>query len=268
MPTVSPATRPPALDAQVFWFKYHKEIVAFLLLVVLGIIGMAGYWFYSERRGATAAALLASAKNAQDFQQVIARYPNTAAGASASLLLAQSQRNERNFDAANATLQQFVDRHPNHELVSTAQMAMAANFESMGKTDEALSIYQKVTLREAPPPEETIVDTLKNLFKKEKPTEKNFNAALAMMSQVPLLKAKKQPDAARRVCETLVTQFPGTVWAMEATRELRSLRPSQPSTPSAQSFPLSPGAAAPSVRVPMAFPSAPPQPANPPKPKP
>jgi predicted negative regulator of RcsB-dependent stress response len=268
MPTVSPATRPPALDAQVFWFKYHKEIVAFLLLVVLAIIAMAGYWFYSERRGAAAAALLASAKNAQDFQQVIARYPKTGAGASAALLLAQAQRNERNFEAANATLQQFVDRHPNHELVSTAQMAMAANLEAMGKTDEALSIYQKVPLREAPPPEESIVDTLRNLFKKEKPTEKNFNAALAMMSQVPLLKAKKQPDAARRICETLVTQYPGTVWAMEATRELRSLRPSEPSKPSAQSFPLSPGSAAPSVRVPMAFPSAPPQPANPPKPKP
>ena len=225
------------VDAHVFWHKFKTEIVAAIVIVVLLIIGFAGYWFYSERQEFAASTLLATAKNAQGYEQVMARYPNTAAGASAYLLLGQAQRNDRKFIESNATLQRFADKNPKHELVSTAQMAVAANLESMGKMDEALAMYQQIAVKY--------------------PT--SFNAPLALISKVRLLKAKSQFDEARRACETIINQYAASFWASEAMRELSSLKPSTPSKPAGASAiaPFPPAGPPSPVRPPMALPNAP-----------
>ena len=59
------------------------------------------------------------------------------------LFLAEDLRKQKKFDEANATLQTFISKNPDHELTPTAQVAIAANLESMGKTDEALATYQQ-----------------------------------------------------------------------------------------------------------------------------
>jgi predicted negative regulator of RcsB-dependent stress response len=209
MPTAPPPTRDTALEAHVFWIKYRTEIGAVLVAALLGIIGFAGYRFYSDRRESAASALLSHAKNASDFQQLIARYPDTPSGAAAYLLLADEQRNEKKFSEANVTLQAFLSKNPKHDLASSAQMAMAANLESTGKTDEALSMYQR-TAASYP---------------------KSFNAPLALFSEVHLLKAKNRTDEARQVCETILTQYGDSFWAREAARALRSLKPASVSPP-------------------------------------
>lgn len=247
MPTAPPVSRDPALEAQVFWHKFKNEIFGVIVVVLLGIIGFGAYRFYSEHRNSAASALLAAAKNAQDYEQVIGRYPKTPAGATAHLFLAQAQRNDRKFTESNVTLQVFIDRYPKHELVSTAKMAIAANLESMGKMDEALSMCQRVATD----------------------YPKSYNAPVALISQVHLLKAKNQTDAARRVCETILTQYRESIWANEAMRELRSLKPSVGATPPRIAPP--PGfstPAQPPVRPPLAAPTGPPSAPTPTSPKP
>jgi predicted negative regulator of RcsB-dependent stress response len=231
MPTTPTITRDPALDAHVLWHKFRKEIFGAIVIALLIIIGFAGYRLYAERQESAASALLATAKSAQDYQQVIARFPNTAAGASACLLLAEVQRNEGKFIESNATLQAFVSKDPKHELVSTAQMAIAANLESIGKTDEALSLYRQIAAKYST----------------------SFNAPLSLISAVRLLKAKNQFDEARRVCETIINQYSTSFWASEATRELSSLKPVTP--PTVETAPGNPPSP---VRPPMALPGAPP----------
>jgi len=211
MPTALPPSRDAALEARVFWIRFKNQIAAVLVVAVLAIVGFAGYRFYSDRRDSAASALLSSAKSASDYQQVIARYPNTPAGAAAYLLLAEAQRNEKKFIEANAALQVFINKNPNHELATSARMAMAANLESMGKTDEALSMYQRIAAS----------------------YPKSFNAPLALYWQVHLLKAKNRSEEARRVCEAILTQYRDSFWAGEAARALRSLKPVGPSQPAA-----------------------------------
>jgi predicted negative regulator of RcsB-dependent stress response len=211
MPTALPPSRDAALETRVFWERFKYQIVAALLILLIGLVGFTGYRFYSDRRAATASALLASARGAQGYEQLVARYSDTPAGADAYLLLAEAQRRERKFAEANATLQAFITRNPNHELASTARMAMAANLESMGKSDEALSIYQQIASSHP----------------------NSFNAPLALLSQVYLLKAKNRPDEARRICETILTQYRKSFWAGEAFQELRLLKRSAPSEPAA-----------------------------------
>jgi tetratricopeptide (TPR) repeat protein len=228
MPTVTPPSRDAALETRVFWERFKTEIIAVLIIVLLAIVGFAGYRFYSGRRAAAASDLLASAKSAEAYQQVIANYPNTLASADAYLLLAEAQRNQRKFAEATATLQVFINKNPNHEFVSTAKMAMAANLQSMGKNDEALSIYQQIA----------------SIY------PNNFNAPLALLSQVYLLKSKNQIEEARRVCETILTRYRESFWAGEAAQELRLLKPNaSPQLPPARTVP-------PLLAVPSSTPAA------------
>ncbi len=110
MPTLSSAD--PVLETQVFWERHKKKVLAVLVLALLSVAAWGGYRIYSDRREANAADLLASAKTAAEFQKVIAQYPGTPAGASASLFLAEEQRKEKKFTEANATLQSFVSKVP------------------------------------------------------------------------------------------------------------------------------------------------------------
>jgi len=224
MPTVPLPSYDAALETRVFWERFKTEIISALIIVALAIVGFGAYRFYSDRRAASASAMLASAKSADAYQQVIADYPNTPAAADGYLLLAEAQRKEKKFTEANATLQVFIDKNPNHELVSTAKMAMAANLESMGKNDEALSMYQQ------------IASTYPN----------SFNAPLALLSQVYLLKSKIQTEEARRVCETILTRYLESFWAGEAAQEVRLLKPSVSSEPAPTST-IPPFLAAPSA---------------------
>lgn len=238
MPTAPPPSRDVALETSVFWERFKKPITAALIIVLIAVIAFTGYRFYSDRRAAAASALLASAKSAQEYQQVIDHYPSTPAAADAYLLLAEAQRNEKKFAEANTTLQTFMTKYPQHELVSTARMAMAANLESMGKTDEALTIYQQVA--SAAP--------------------NGFNAPMALMSQVYILKAKNRNEDARKICETVLTQYRTSFWAGEAMQQLRMLKPITSST--------SPPTGAPTVPPMLAVPSAAaPAPQAPPAPK-
>ena len=122
-------------------------------------------------------------------------------------------------------------------------MAMAANLESMGKTDEALTIYQQVASAYS----------------------NSFNAPMALLSQVYILKAKNRNEDARKICETVLTQYRTSFWASEAMQQLRMLKPITSSTPAPSGGPTVP----PMLAVPPAAPApqAPPAPNAPPAPK-
>lgn len=238
MPPDSTAAPDAKIEAQVFWIRFHKEIVAVIVLAILAVIGFAGYRFYSERQSAAAAALLANAKKAQDFQEVITNYPSTPSGASAYLLLAATQRAEGNYAVSNTTLQEFIAKHAEHELVTTGRVAMAANLESMGRIDDALLMYQTAAASDS----------------------KSYAAPLALMSEVRLLKAKQQTQDARRICEKVMSEYPDSFWAVQARGELLELNP--PSAPAPGSN-VAPGTAPPAliarppaVAVPSAAPTA------------
>jgi tetratricopeptide (TPR) repeat protein len=245
MPTAPPPSRDVVLETRVFWERFKQPIIAGLSVVLLAAIAFIGYRFYSDRQAAAASTALASANTAQEYQQVIARYPNTPAAADAYILLAEAQRKERKVTEANKTLETFIAKYPKHELVSTAKMAMAANLESMGKSNEALAVYQQ------------IASAYPN----------SYAAPLAMLSQVYILKAKNRNDDARRICETILTQYRTSFWAGEAMQQLRLLKPITTSTPPpapVQTIP--PMLAIPPAPAPQA-PPAPNQPQSIPSPK-
>ena len=242
MPIAPPPSRDVALETRVFWEQFKTPIIVALSILLLAVIGFTGYRFYSERRAAAASAALASAKSAQQYQQVIDRYSNTPAAADAYILLAEVQRKDRKFAEANKTLGTFIAKYPKHELLSTAKLAMAANLDSIGKADEALAMYQQ------------IASAYPN----------SYAAPLAMLSQVYILKARNRNDDARRICETMLTNYRTSFWAGEAMQQLRLLRPVTSSAPAPTAGPTIPPMLA--VPAPQA-PPAPNQPQGAPSPK-
>jgi TolA-binding protein len=239
MPTLTSTDTAP--EREVFWDRYKKEVMAVLILALLGAAAFGGYRIYSDRQANSAAELLASAKTGTDFQKVITQYPKTSAAGSAYLLLADAQRNEKKFAEANATLQTFLDKFPKHELTGTARLALAGNLEALGKKDEALAAYQRLVADDP----------------------KGFAAPVALYSEIHLLKEKKQIDEARRVCETLMTQYRDSRLAPDAAYQLRLLKPATPPAMAASPTAAPPPAAAPSAPPPAqsVAPAAPPAPA-------
>ena len=127
-------------------------------------------------------------------------------------------------------------------------MAMAANLEALGKPDEALTAYQKLATDDP----------------------QSFTAPIAMISQVHLLKEKKQVDEARRVCETILTKYRDSLVANDAQRQLRLLKGSEPTPAAAETVTTVPAMsvapAAPPAAAPAAPPAAAPAAVNSPKP--
>src|SRR5215472_8029173 len=77
MPTAPPPSRDVALETRFFWERYKTPIISVAIVVLLAATAFTGYRFYSDRRAAAASAALASASNAQGYEQVIAQYPNS-----------------------------------------------------------------------------------------------------------------------------------------------------------------------------------------------
>jgi predicted negative regulator of RcsB-dependent stress response len=196
------STSDPVLEHPVLWDRYKRNVMAVLVIALLAVAAYGGYRFYSYRQEMAAANLLTSAKTPAEYQKIIADYSGTPAAGSAHLLLADSQRAEKKFTEANATLQTFLDKYPKHEMTGTARLAMAANLEELGKKDEALAAYQQLASSEP----------------------KAFTAPIALYSQIHLLKEKNQIAEARRVCETILTQYRETRLAGEVQRQLRILK--------------------------------------------
>lgn len=219
MHNVSTTSTDPLLETQMFWVRHKSAILGALLAIIVAIAAYGAYRFYSARKDAAAARSLASAKTAADYQKVISEHGSSASAPAAALLLAAEQRKEQKFVEANSTLQSFLRGNPKHQLATTAKMAMAGNLDAMGKSQEAIEMYRRLAADHP----------------------RSFNAPLALLAQVPFLKQKGQIEEARRVCETVLSQYGETYASAEASRYLRALKPA--ATPVASEPDVSPAAA-------------------------
>lgn len=210
MPTAPVQTSDAALEAQVFWLRYRRELAALVILVLAIVAGFMAWKFYQERRETASSEALAGATAAADYQAIIDRYQDTPAAAASYLLLADEQRKNGKLAEASATLQRFVDKFPRHELASTARMSNATNLEAMGKEDEAMAVYQQIVS----------IDPA------------NFNAPEALLAQARILQAKGRADDARRIYENTITQYQQSYAAMQASQLLATMKPAATPTPS------------------------------------
>lgn len=132
------------LDAELFWAKHRKTIIAGAVVLVLAVGGTA-LWFVNAHNAKLAAQhAFADAKNPDAWREVIAKYPSSQPAGDAYFLLAESLREQGNIQESTATYQKFLQAFPEHELVGGARLGLAENLAAEGKVDEALAALKEV----------------------------------------------------------------------------------------------------------------------------
>ena len=207
-PTQTPPTTAPdpGFDPIAFWYLHKGKILALIALFVVALTGYAIQQLVERNSRLSSEAAFASAKTADDFKKVVAGHSGTVAAGNAQLRLAELQRKDGKSDESTATLKSFIEKNPQHPLLSGAWLGIAENLEASGKTDEALAAYQKVATT----------------------YPASFAAALALMGQARLQKEKGQTDLAKRTYEQVATQFQKSDFAQQALQLSASLKKTTP----------------------------------------
>jgi TolA-binding protein len=195
----TPATPAPptGFDPLVFWVQHRQKVTLFAGLFAAALLIYFASEFVRTRKLDAAAQALAGAKDAEGLRKVMGDFSGTAAAGNAHLLLAENLRKDGKLDEAAATLRAFIDKYPEHPLISGAWTSLAATQEAQGKQDEALSTYQKVSTTFAT----------------------SFSAPVALLGQGRIFKAKGKTDEARRLFDQVINQYPETMFAQQAMRE-------------------------------------------------
>jgi TolA-binding protein len=204
MPSTTTTTPPvdTGFDPLVFWFHHRSKILLVTGLIVVGLAAYGLSEYLKMKRTAAAGALLANSHTVEDYRKVIADYGGSAAAGDAYLLLAAKLRAEGKLDESSTTLHTFIDKYPEHPMISGAWTSLAANLEAQGKVDEALATYQKVSTSFA----------------------NSFSAPLALMAQARILVQKGKIEDARRIYEQVIAQYQANFAAQQAAEEVRKLK--------------------------------------------
>ena len=121
---------------EIFLEENQKLLIAGAIAIFLGVLGYVGFTSFAEMKAAEAGEALASAEQDEQFQAVLAQFPESASAGSAALLLANNQADESNQAAIDA-LQDFIASYPNHPALATATTNLGLRLLNEGKFDEA-----------------------------------------------------------------------------------------------------------------------------------
>lgn len=139
-----PASDEPDYEIDSFellWERHKGRIIAGAIALVVIAVAAVSWLAISAARTHAAEAAFAAAKTPADYEAVISKFGFSPVAGDAALLLAKAQRDEKKFDAANATLNQFLASQPEHPLAPVAKIAAAENLALAGKVDEAVQAF-------------------------------------------------------------------------------------------------------------------------------
>lgn len=231
----APASDEPEYEIDSFellWEQHKSKIIAGAIAVLVIVFAVLGWFWYSASRNAAAEAAFAGAKSPADYRAVIEKYGSLPEAGNASLLLAESLRDEKKLDEANAVLADFGKRQPDHAMAPLARIAEAENFALMGKTDDAVRRLEEVARGDA----------------------KSFAAPYALLIAAELQSAAGNREAALRTYRELQASHPQSVAAQSAAQTIEALSSlvEEPQPEASAGPTASPAAAAPAQAAPPA----------------
>jgi TolA-binding protein len=192
-----------SLEAELFWQKHRRTILfsgAGLIIVVLA----AALWLFAQHRARHAAqALFADAKDQGAWREVIAKYPRSAAAASAHFLLAESLRSDGKLKESSSEYEAFLSAFPTGTLVGGARLGLAENLAMAGQTQEALQAIRELQMKD--------------------PT--SYAAPFAALLEGRALIGMGKLEEARKVFSHLVSTYPQSPPGQAAGAQLDALAP-------------------------------------------
>lgn len=187
---------------ELLWEQHKSKVLLGAAIIVVALVGVFGWMIFSSARSSGAAKAFANAKTADDYRSVIASYGSYPEAGDASLLLAESLRAEKKYDEANAVLDQFAQRQPQHPFAPLAKLAAAENLALAGKTAEAEARLEGISQTDST----------------------SFVAPSALMTEAELKLGQGQRDAAVRIYTELSKRFPTSIAAQASAGMLDALQ--------------------------------------------
>ena len=183
-----------------FLAKYQQQLLVTLGVLLLLLLGGITIFFLEHHRNSMATQLLAVAEDPKGWQEVIDHYPHSMAAADAMLLLAQSERDSGDIEAANRTYALFLDRFPKNVLAINAIIGRAVNDDLKGDAVASANTYGRAAGS----------------------YPSSYAASLALMSQARLLARLGKLSEMQQVVRNLTKNYSDSIAASVMQQQLRS----------------------------------------------
>lgn len=195
---------PNAFEA--FLDRNQKNLILLSIVLALAAAAWVVYQGIQRSNEETAGSELTKATALAGFQSVIDQHPQTAAGQSAMVLLADKQWAEGQQEPALATLRKFIAENPAHAAVPSAQASLGAKLMAQGKTAEAASIFESLANQ----------------------SSARFIAPYALICLGDLAKAGGDLEKAEASYKKIGASFADSPFSQTATERLANLRAKPP----------------------------------------
>jgi len=180
----------------------QKNIIILTVLLVIGAGVLVVYRGIEKSQQETAGAALNKAADIASLQAVIEQHGGTHAAGSAMILLADSQWNDGQQDAAITTLREFTNSNTSHPAIPTALASLGTKLMAQGKSADASAVFQQ------------ILDDPKA----------RFIAPFALISLGDIAQAAGDSDKAEASYKRAKTDFPNSSFVDTANQRIASLR--------------------------------------------
>jgi TolA-binding protein len=185
-------------DSDLFWQEHWKKFAWGLAALVVAIIAVGAWKFWTARTLSSAEALFSSASGADGWREVVQRYPGTVPAGNAQVRLADSLRATGDTAGAVGELEALVESQPEHPLAGAAWLTLGELRQMQGNKDGALEAYRAASSRYG----------------------NSYAAPLALLAEARLLQQGGASGEARAILQSIGSQHPNTPAAMVAGAEL------------------------------------------------
>lgn len=168
-------------------------------LAVIIFLGFSVYRNYRKSQEVTAQSMLFNSRAAEQFQEVMDKYPKTSAAPLAHLALAGQYFDEGQYELAQHVFGQYLQKYPKHSLRADATLGNVQCLESMGQFDEALEGYQRFLAEHT----------------------NHYRVALAEFGKARCLEQLGRLEEARAVYEDFLVNHPDDRWSARAETSIQ-----------------------------------------------
>lgn len=196
----------PPSQLEILWTNHRGAVVGTVIALIaasLAVIGIAASDHASRIASET---LLSEATDASGWAKVIAKYPRSAAGADAMLLMAASLRDAGKLEESDALYSRFAESFPQSPIAVSGMIGRASNSRVGGHLDRILNDYQQAVAA----------------------YPQSYGAPFALYETARLLARDGKTEEVKRLLQSLATTYPGSVAAAAAGISAQPARSTSP----------------------------------------
>jgi len=178
----------PHSSIELLWINNRGAVLGGIAALVVVFLITLGVMASSHAARIASETLLSGATDEAGWRLVIAKYPHTPASADAMLLLAASLRDSGKQEESDELYSRFAETFPSSPIAVSGLLGRAANARVSNHPDQALSAYQQAAAA----------------------FPQSYGAPFALFSELQLLAQQGKSEEAKRVLQSLVSQYAGS----------------------------------------------------------